>query len=79
MKLKTKIIVPVLALLLLSTVLITVINFLYKISSVVQSNASMSEESAAASQELNSRAVMLKESVSYFKLRDNIREMERVV
>jgi len=40
-----------------------------EISSVVQSNAATSEECAATSQELNSQALMLQESIAYFRLR----------
>jgi len=39
-----------------------------QISSVVQSNATVSEETAAASQELNSQAEVLRQLVAYFKL-----------
>ncbi|MDR0957911.1 MAG: methyl-accepting chemotaxis protein, partial [Clostridiales bacterium] len=39
-----------------------------QISQVVQSNSASSEESAAASQELNSQAETLKSMVNYFKL-----------
>ena len=39
-----------------------------QISSVVQSNSAVSEETAAAAQELNSQAEHLRELVSYFKL-----------
>jgi len=41
---------------------------LNQISQVVQSNSAVSEEAAAASQELNSQAELLQELVSYFKL-----------
>ncbi|MCL2852217.1 MAG: methyl-accepting chemotaxis protein [Defluviitaleaceae bacterium] len=41
---------------------------LSQISGVVQSNAAVSEESAASAQELNSQAETLKQLVSYFKL-----------
>jgi len=41
---------------------------LHQISNVVQSNSAVSEETAAASQELNSQAEMLQQLVSYFKL-----------
>ena len=40
-----------------------------EISQVVQDNSATSEECAAASQQLNSQAEMLKELVSYFKLK----------
>jgi len=40
-----------------------------QISVVVQSNSAVSEEAAATAEELNSQAVMLREMVSYFKLR----------
>ncbi len=39
-----------------------------QIAQVVQSNSSTSEESAAAAQELNSQAEMLKQMISFFKL-----------
>ena len=41
---------------------------LQQISDVVQSNSAVSEETAAASQELNSQAALLRELVAYFKL-----------
>ena len=41
---------------------------LFQISKVVQSNSAVSEEAAAASQELNSQAELLQQLVSYFKL-----------
>jgi len=41
---------------------------LSQISQVVQSNSAVSEETAAASQELNSQAEVLQQLVSYFKL-----------
>jgi len=41
---------------------------LSQISQVVQSNSAVSEETAAASQELNSQAEMLQQLVAYFKL-----------
>jgi len=41
---------------------------LMQVSSVVQSNSAVSEETAAASQELNSQAELLQQLVSYFKL-----------
>ncbi len=41
---------------------------LNQISQVVQSNSSTSEESAAAAQELNSQAEMLRQKITYFKL-----------
>ena len=41
---------------------------LVQISKVVQSNSAVSEETAAASQELNSQAEMLQQLVAYFKL-----------
>ncbi|MCL2187971.1 MAG: methyl-accepting chemotaxis protein [Defluviitaleaceae bacterium] len=41
---------------------------LAQISSVVQSNSAVSEESAAAAQELNSQAEVLRQLVAYFKL-----------
>ncbi len=40
-----------------------------QISQVVQSNASTSEESAAAAEELNSQAEMLKQMVSFFRVK----------
>ena len=42
-----------------------------QISSVVQTNSATSEESAAASQELSSHAVMMKQMVQRFRLRDS--------
>ena len=42
-----------------------------QISSVVQTNSATSEESAAASQELSSQAVMMKQMVQRFRLRDS--------
>jgi methyl-accepting chemotaxis protein len=42
---------------------------LEQISQVVQSNTSTSEESASAAQELNSQAEILRQMVSYFKLK----------
>ncbi|MCL2415197.1 MAG: methyl-accepting chemotaxis protein, partial [Defluviitaleaceae bacterium] len=39
------------------------------ISGVVQSNSAVSEQTAAAAEELNSQAEMLREQVSFFKLR----------
>ena len=42
---------------------------LSQISQVVQNNSAVSEESAAASQELSSQAELLKQLVSYFRLR----------
>ena len=41
-----------------------------QIDKVVQTNSATSEESAAAAEELNSQATMLKDLVAYFKLRD---------
>lgn len=41
-----------------------------QIDKVVQTNSATSEESAAAAEELNSQANMLKDLVAYFKLRD---------
>ena len=41
---------------------------LSRISQVVQNNSAVSEETAAASQELNSQAEMLQQLVSYFKV-----------
>ncbi|MEG0020873.1 MAG: hypothetical protein RR728_10020, partial [Oscillospiraceae bacterium] len=43
-----------------------------QISSVVQTNSATSEESAAASEELNGQASMMKEMVSKFKLRGEV-------
>ena len=43
---------------------------LHQISNVVQSNSAVSEETAAASQELNSQAEILQQLLSYFKLRE---------
>ena len=43
---------------------------LHQISSVVQSNSAVSEETAAASQELNSQAEILQQLLAYFRLRD---------
>ena len=45
-----------------------VVNGLSQISTVVQSNSMVSEETAAAAEELNSQAELLRKSVSYFKL-----------
>ena len=45
-----------------------IVNGLNQISSVVQSNSAVSEETAAAAEELNSQAIILQELVSYFKL-----------
>jgi methyl-accepting chemotaxis protein len=42
---------------------------LSQISQVIQSNSAVSEEAAAASQELNSQAELLRQLVSYFKIR----------
>ena len=42
-----------------------------QISAVVQTNSATSEESAAASQELSSQAVMMKQMVQRFRLRDS--------
>ena len=42
-----------------------------QIDKVIQNNSATSEESAAAAEELNSQAVMLKELVGYFRLRAN--------
>ena len=39
-----------------------------EIAKVTQSNSAVSEETAAASQELSSQAELLKQLVSYFKL-----------
>lgn len=44
-----------------------------QVSQVVQSNSATSEESAAASEELSSQATLLKEMVSKFKLKQNIK------
>jgi methyl-accepting chemotaxis protein len=41
---------------------------LTQISSVVQNNSAVSEETAAASQELTSQAEVLRQLVTYFKL-----------
>ena len=43
-----------------------------QISAVVQTNSATSEESAAASQELSSQAVMMKQMVQHFRLKDSI-------
>jgi methyl-accepting chemotaxis protein len=43
-----------------------------QVSTVVQTNSATSEESAAASEELSSQAVLLKEQVSRFKLKRNL-------
>ena len=42
-----------------------------QISAVVQTNSATSEESAAASQELSSQAVMMKQMVQSFRLRSS--------
>ena len=42
-----------------------------QISAVVQTNSATSEESAAASEELSSQAVMLKQMVGAFTLHDS--------
>ena len=39
-----------------------------QISEVVQSNSAVSEQTAAASEELNSQAKLLRQLVTYFKL-----------
>ena len=39
-----------------------------QISSVVQNNSAVSEETAAAAEELNSQAELLQQLVAYFKL-----------
>lgn len=44
-----------------------------QISDVVQTNSAMSEESAAASEELNGQAQILKNLVSSFRLRDDVK------
>ncbi len=49
---------------------------LAQVSQVVQTNSSTSEESAAASEELSSQANILKEQVSRFKIRTNIRKYD---
>lgn len=49
---------------------------LAQVSHVVQTNSSTSEESAAASEELSSQANILKEQVSRFKIRTNIRKYD---
>jgi methyl-accepting chemotaxis protein len=49
-----------------------------QISQVVQANAASAEESAAASEELSSQAALLKELVSFFKLKKSKQLNERV-
>jgi methyl-accepting chemotaxis protein len=44
-----------------------------QVSQVIQTNSATSEESAAASEELSSQAGLLKEMVSKFKLKQNVR------
>jgi methyl-accepting chemotaxis protein len=48
-----------------------------QVSQVVQTNSATSQESAAASEELASQAVVLQETVTKFKLRQNTRNYEK--
>ncbi|MEG1027548.1 MAG: methyl-accepting chemotaxis protein, partial [Oscillospiraceae bacterium] len=47
-----------------------------QISSVVQTNSATAEESAAASEELTGQSNMMREMLSQFRIRDNIRNLE---
>ena len=49
-----------------------------QVSQVVQANSATSEESAAASEELSGQAMLLKETVSRFKLRKNVSTYSKV-
>ena len=48
-----------------------------QVSEVVQNNSATSEESAAASEELSSQAEMMKEMVSRFKLKQNVKSYSK--
>jgi len=48
-----------------------------QVSEVVQTNSATSEESAAASEELSSQAALLKELISRFKLKQNLKSFNR--